>query len=129
MARVTCLALLVVALCLVLSAEARRVARHTSPLSKAKFDASRHLDSRVPPFTTHWFTQTLDHFSFANTQTFQQRYLVVGTSHSLQAQNRKSSTFPPDHIASVFLTSYPLLDLHFRSVLQAWTSHPFLHWK
>lgn len=57
-----------------------RLRKAPFPASQAKeFDASLPLDHRVPPFRTHWFTQTLDHFSFANTKTFQQRYLVAGT--------------------------------------------------
>ena len=34
--------------------------------------------SNIPPWTTFYYTQTLDHFNFNDDRTFQQRYLVNG---------------------------------------------------
>ena len=34
----------------------------------------------VTPYQEKWFTQTLDHFDFTNTQTYQMRYLISGIS-------------------------------------------------
>lgn len=31
----------------------------------------------IPTPKTYWFDQIVDHFNFANTQTFKQRYLVT----------------------------------------------------
>jgi lysosomal Pro-X carboxypeptidase len=35
------------------------------------------IDSSIPSATQDWFTQTIDHFNFQNTGTFQQRYLYT----------------------------------------------------
>lgn len=48
------------------------------PMSNARFAEDAPLDHRLPSYKTYWYTQTLDHFNFANTQTFQQRYLIAG---------------------------------------------------
>ena len=36
----------------------------------------------IPNYTEHIFTQVIDHFGIGNTDTFQQRYFVTGTSIS-----------------------------------------------
>jgi len=36
----------------------------------------------IPNYTEHIFTQVVDHFGIGNTDTFQQRYFVTGTSIS-----------------------------------------------
>jgi hypothetical protein len=77
--KITVAVVVLALVCVVSFAEAARgVRRPVFPFSQAKVAPGAPLDSRVPNFKTFWYTQTLDHFSFANTQTFQQRYLVVG---------------------------------------------------
>jgi len=41
---------------------------------------SATLAQNAPPYTTHWFTQRLDHFDPQNNATFQQRYLMYNGS-------------------------------------------------
>lgn len=78
--RTTLLLALVALVCAVAVAEAARPPRRLPSLfSKAKMDSSSILDSRLPPFKTLWYQQTVDHFRFDTTQTFPQRYLLVGT--------------------------------------------------
>lgn len=57
---------------------APRFRRPVSPLAKAKPSPAAPGDPRLPPYTTNWYTQQIDHFNFANGGTWQQRYLVVG---------------------------------------------------
>jgi lysosomal Pro-X carboxypeptidase len=75
----TTLVLIVAALvCLATLAEAAPKARKaTSPFAGAVGANVADADPRLPAFKTYWYTQTLDHFNFANTQTYQQRFLVV----------------------------------------------------
>lgn len=71
--------LALVALCVVVSVSAApRPRRMAFPMSNARFAEDAPLDHRLPSYKTYWYTQTLDHFNFANTQTFQQRYLIAG---------------------------------------------------
>ena len=79
--KLTTLVLVLGLFCVVVIAEAAH--KPHFPFSKAKVQSNAVLDSRLPPYSTYWYTQTLDHFNFANTGTFQQRYLVVGTYGSL----------------------------------------------
>lgn len=71
--------LLATLVCVALAESAApRTRKFVSPLSKAAFNPSALDDPRVPPFTTYWYEQTLDHFNFVNDGTWKQRYLVVG---------------------------------------------------
>ena len=67
-------------ICVALAADsAPRMRRAVSPLSKAKLSPAALADHRVPPPTTLWFDQQIDHFNFANAGTWKQRYLILGT--------------------------------------------------
>jgi len=91
--KVATLALVAVLCCVVAVSEAAR--KPHFPFSNVKVPSNAALDHRLPPYSTNWYTQTLDHFNFANTGTFQQRYLVVGTFPllNLSAPNHRYSDF------------------------------------
>ena len=58
---------------------APRFRRPVSPLAQAKHSAAALDDPRLPPYTIYWYDQQIDHFNFANSGTWKQRYLIVGT--------------------------------------------------
>lgn len=57
---------------------APRFRRPISPLANAKPSPAAPGDPRLPPYTIYWFDQQIDHFNFANSGTWKQRYLIVG---------------------------------------------------